>query len=124
MGTTSSTDSGIVAGSKVYEIWDTRATHARGLATLSLDRLLGAAQLDPSSSGRRVARFLASLRDSSTWPLDLADLSAVDIGVSDDMLVCLDAHRWNKGSLFDLVDEGETRLQASLALHKLLPMQR
>lgn len=111
-------------GAKVYDIWDSRAVHARGLATLSLERLLDLAQLDTSSAGRRVARFLASLFDAQAWPLDLGDLSAVDIGVSDDMLVCLDARRWNKGSLFELVANGDDRLQAVLALHQLQPAKR
>lgn len=111
-------------GAKIYDIWDSRAVHARGLATLSLERLLDLAQLDSSSAGRRVARFLASLFDAQAWPLDLGDLSAVDIGVSDDMLVCLDARRWNKGSLFELVADGDDRLQAVLTLHQLQPAKR
>lgn len=109
---------------KVYDIWDGRAVHARGLAKMSLARLLDLAQLDTSSAGRRVARFLASLFDAQAWPLDLGDLSAVDIGVSDDMLVCLDARRWNKGSLFELVANGDDRLQAVLTLHQLQPAKR
>lgn len=107
------------SNAKIYDIWDSRAVHARGLATLSLERLLDLAQLDTSSAGRRVARFLASLFDAQAWPLDLGDLSAVDIGVSDDMLVCLDARRWNKGSLFELVADGDDRLQSVLTLHQL-----
>lgn len=106
---------------KIYDIWDSRAVHARGLATLSLERLLDHAQLDTSSAGRRVARFLASLSDAQTWPLDLSDLTCVDVGVSDDMLVCLDALRWNKGPLFELLTHGEARLQAVLALHQIVP---
>lgn len=112
------------SGAKIYDIWDSRAVHARGLATLSLERLLDLAQLDSSSAGRRVARFLAALFDARAWPLDLGDLSAVDIGVSDDMLVCLDARRWNKGSLFELVANGDDRLQAVLTLHQLASKRR
>jgi hypothetical protein len=41
----------------------------------------------------------------------LYDLRGLDVAIGDDMLVCLDALRWAKADLFNLVPNGETRVK-------------
>ena len=43
---------------------------------------------------------------------DPFDLRAVDVEISDDMLVCLDALRWGKADLYKLVPDGDRRVRA------------
>lgn len=60
---------------------------------------------------RRVAQFIASTYDGQTFPYDLFELRALDVEISDDMLLCLDALRWGKADLYKLVPDGERRVQ-------------
>ncbi len=39
----------------------------------------------------------------------------LDIAISDDKLVCLDALRWGKADLFKLLPDGERRMKAICA---------
>lgn len=94
------------------ELWKQRADRAQAIAAHAYARLLDLAEHHDTGQARRVARFIASTYNSTTFPFDLAELRAVDVALSDDMLACLDALRWGKADLFKLVPEGEHRVQA------------
>lgn len=46
---------------------------------------------------RRVAAFIAGSFNGRALPFDLFELRAVDVGISDDMLCCLNVPRWARG---------------------------
>ncbi|MEO6277941.1 hypothetical protein [Roseateles sp.] len=75
-------------------------------------RLLKLAEGSDSGQTRRVAAFIASTFNGRTFPLDVFELRAVDVGISDDMLCCLDALRWARADLYTLVPNGEARVRA------------
>jgi hypothetical protein len=89
-----------------------RALAVQGRAAQSYARLLGLAEQRDSGQIRRVVQFLASTYNGEAFPFDLFDLRTVDVDISDDMLVCLDALRWAKADLYKLVPDGESRVQA------------
>ncbi|MCK7494817.1 MAG: hypothetical protein MZW92_29670 [Comamonadaceae bacterium] len=60
----------------------------------------------------RVARFLAATYNGQAFQLDLFELRAVDIAISDDMLCCLDALRWGRADLHTLIPDGDARVRA------------
>ena len=78
-------------------------------------RLLRLAETRDSGQVPRNARFLAATYNGQAFPLDLFELRAVDIAISDDMLRCLDALRWGRADLHTLVPEGDGRMQAVIA---------
>ena len=84
------------------------------LARLAYDRLLTLAEGRASGQIHRIARFLASTYNGEVFPFDCFELRAVDVDISDDMLVCLDALRWAKADLYKLVPDGERRVLAVL----------
>lgn len=90
--------------------WQQRARLAQTAAAQALGRLLVMAETRDSGQIRTVARFIASTFDGQTFPFDLFDLRAVDVQISDDMLVCLDALRWGKADLYKLVPDGHKRI--------------
>ena len=61
---------------------------------------------------RRAVRFLAATYNGQAFPLDLFELRAVDVAISDDMLQCLDALRWGRADLYTLVPDGDARVRA------------
>lgn len=92
--------------------WDARARAAQAAAAQAYERLLGLAERHDSGQIRRVVRFLASAFNGEAFPLDVFELRAVDVAISDDMLACLDALRWAKADLHKLVPDGERRVLA------------
>lgn len=92
--------------------WSARAQAAQGLAAHALQRLMVLAESSKSGQIRTVARFIASVYDGQTFPLDPFDLRTVDVPISDDMLLCLDALRWGKSDLHNLVPDGNKRILA------------
>ena len=60
----------------------------------------------------RIARFLAATYNGQAFQLDLFELRAVDIAISNDMLSCLDALRWGRADLYTLVPDGDARVRA------------
>jgi len=92
--------------------WDQRARTAQGQAAQAYERLLALAEKHDSGQVRTVARFVASTFDGQTFPLDPFDLRAVDVAISDDMLLCLDALRWGKADLHKLIANGHDRIIA------------
>ncbi len=87
-----------------------RASTATGAQAYA--RLLRLAEERDSGQIARVVRFLAATYNGQAFPLDLFELRAVDVAISDDMLQCLDALRWGRADLHTLVPDGDRRLQA------------
>ena len=75
-------------------------------------RLLQLAAAVDSGQAHTVARFIASTYNGQDFPYDLYDLRVVDIAISDDMLLCLDALRWARSDLYRLVPDGDRRVKA------------
>ena len=92
--------------------WKRRATAAQAQAAQAYARLVVLAETRESGQIRRIATFLASTYNGQAFPFDLYELRAVDVDISDDMLVCLDALRWAKADLHDLIPDGDRRLLA------------
>jgi hypothetical protein len=92
--------------------WQRRATEAQSKAAQAYARLLLIAEDSDSGQARRVALFLAATNNGQDFPFDLFELRALDVAISDDMLVCIDALRWGKADLGNLVPDGFTRVGA------------
>jgi hypothetical protein len=75
-------------------------------------RLLTMAETRESGQVPRIARFLAATYNGQAFPMDLFELRAVDIAISDDMLSCLDALRWGAGDLHTLIPDGDARVRS------------
>ncbi|MBA9913582.1 hypothetical protein D7S65_14425 [Ralstonia insidiosa] len=92
--------------------WAERASKVQASAAQAYDRLMRLAESSSAGQVHTVARFLASTFDGQAFPLDPFDLRAVEVTISDDMLLCLDALRWGKADLYKLVPDGNARLLA------------
>ena len=101
-------------------LWLERAERAQALAEQAYARLLAVAAGDTGQAGR-VARFLAATFNGAAYRFDLAELRMLDIAISDDVLLCLDALRWGKADLHRLVPNGDTRVQAVISAWGLKP---
>ena len=77
-------------------------------------RLLQVAEHCSSGQISRVVRFIAATYNGQAFAFDPFDLRAVDIAISDDMLLCLDALRWARADLYTLVPDGDARVRAAL----------
>ena len=75
-------------------------------------RLLKLAEERDSGQIPRIARFLAATYNGQAFQLDLFELRAVDIVISDDMLCCLDALRWGRADLHTLILDGDARVRS------------
>lgn len=98
------------------QLWDERARAAQAAAAQAYGRLLELAERRDSGQVGRVALFLASTYNGEAFPFDLFELRCVDVGISDDMLICLDALRWGKTDLYKLVPDGDQRVRAVIDL--------
>ena len=96
--------------------WDRRSRAAQAAAAQAFDRLVGLTEIRHSGQGERIARFVASVYDGEAFPFDLFMLRTVDVDISDDMLVCIDALRWGKPDLCKLIPDGDKRVHGVLAL--------
>jgi hypothetical protein len=94
--------------------WASRSSAAQAAAAQAFERLLALTERHDSGQVRRVARFLASTYNGEAFPFDLFELRAVDVEISDDMLICLDALRWGKADLYKLVPDGDQRVRAAI----------
>ena len=88
-----------------------RSRDATAIGVQAFARLLTLAERQDSGQIIRVAKFIAATYNGQAFPLDLYELRAVDIAISDDMLACLDALRWAKADLHTLVPEGDARVR-------------
>jgi hypothetical protein len=91
--------------------WTSNQNRALAAGIPAFKRLLLLAESSDTGQARRVASFLATCYNSTAFPWDPFDLRAVDISISNDMLVCLDALRWGQADLHTLVSDGDGRLQ-------------
>jgi hypothetical protein len=89
-----------------------RAQEATAKGAQAFGRLLSLTEHHDSGQIRRVAQFIASTYNGQAFPFDLYELRAVDIEISDEMLLCLDALRWARADLHTLVPDGDERVQA------------
>ena len=79
-------------------------------------RLLRLAEGSDSGQAHAVARFVASTYNGQDFPYDLYDLRLMDVAISDDMLLCIDALRWGQSDLHTLVPDGDRRVRAVIDL--------
>lgn len=98
------------------EEWDRRASGVQGKAAQAYARLIEIAETSDTGQARRVASFVASTFNGAAFRFDLFDLRALDVDISDDMLICLDALRWARADLYRLVPNGDKRIQRVIAL--------
>ena len=94
------------------ESWARRAAEVQPKAAQAFARLLTIAETSDTGQAGRVARFIASSFNGAAHPFDLFDLRCLDVPISDDILLCLDALRWGKADLYKLVPNGEQRVKA------------
>ena len=92
--------------------YQTRSRAASATGAQAFARLLRLAEQRNSGQITRVARFHAATYNGQAFPLDLFELRAVDVAISDDMLQCLDALRWGRADLYTLVPDGDARVRA------------
>lgn len=95
--------------------FQTRSRAATATGAQAFARLLCLAEERDSGQIVRVARFLAATYNGQAFPLDVFELRAVDVALSDDMLHCLDALRWGRADLHTLVPDGDRRMQGVIA---------
>jgi len=101
--------------------WADRAAKAQAAGAEAYARLLRQAEEGSSGQAARIARFIAATYNGTAFPLDLFELRAVDVEISDDMLLCLDALRWGKSDLYNLIPNGDERIRAMIKDWKLVP---
>lgn len=92
--------------------WEARAQQVQAKAAQAYLRLVELAERSDTGQARRVARFLASTYNGEAYPFDLFDLRMLDVALSDDALVCIDALRWGRADLYKLLPDGERRIAA------------
>ena len=95
--------------------YDARSRQATQAGEQAFTRLLELAEEGDSGQIGRIARFLAATYNGKAFPLDLFELRAVDIAISDDMLACVDALRWGRADLHPLLPDGDDRVRAVIA---------
>ena len=100
--------------------WLDRAERAQVLAAQAYARLLTVAAGDTGQAGR-AAQFLAATFNGAAYRFNLTELRLLDIAISDDVLLCLDALRLGKAELHRLVPNGDTRVQAVITAWGLKP---
>ena len=93
------------------ESYKHRAAAVQGSAAQAFSRLLDLAEHQNSGQIRSVVLFLASTYNGQAFPFDPFNLRSVDVDISDDMLLCLDALRWGKADLYKLVPDGDRRVK-------------
>jgi len=93
---------------------ETRATAATAAGAQALARLLTLAETRDSGQIQRVALFLGASWNGCRY-FDFYDLRALDVAISDDMLAVLDALRWAKVAIEDLVPDGHGRIRTIVA---------
>jgi hypothetical protein len=99
-----------------------RAVAAQSKAAQAFGRLLKLAESSDSGQTRHIAQFLAATYNGSEFSFDLFALRVLDVSISDDMLCCLDALRWGRADLYQLVPDGDKRMQAVIAQWRLPPI--
>ncbi|MDT8992807.1 hypothetical protein RQP54_18180 [Curvibacter sp. APW13] len=97
------------------KLWAQRAVEAQAKAAHAYARLIDIASQSDTGQAARVAGFVAATYNGHAYAFDLFDLRALDIAISDDMLICLDALRWGKADLYTLVPDGDAKIKRLLS---------
>jgi len=92
---------------------ENRADIATAAGAQALARLLTLAETRDSGQIRRVALFIGACWNGARH-FDLFELRGLDAEISDDMLAVLDALRWARVAVEDLVPDGDKRIQKVL----------
>jgi hypothetical protein len=95
--------------------WERRAMEAQAKAAQAYARLIDTATKIDSGQSARVAQFIAATYNGHAYAFDLFDLRTLDVSISDDMLICMDALRWGKADLYTLVPDGDAKVKALLS---------
>ena len=93
-----------------------RSSEATAKGGEAFARLLTLAEMRNSGQIPRIAKFIASTYNGDAFPFDLFELRALDIEISDDMLLCIDALRWGRVDLYSLIPDGDKRVKAVIEL--------
>jgi hypothetical protein len=93
------------------DLSDSRADMATRKGAQAFARLLHLAEQRNSGQIVRIAAFIAATFNGDVFKLDPFELRAVDIAISEDMLLCLDALRWARTDLYRLVPDGNRRVK-------------
>lgn len=88
-----------------------RASEATQRGAQAFARLLQLAEQRNSGQIARVVQFIAATYNGDAFKFDPFELRAVDVVISDDMLLCLDALRWARSDLYRLVPGGDRRVK-------------
>lgn len=94
------------------QAWARRAAEAQSKAAQAYARLIDHATRSDTGQARRIAQFIAATYNGHAYAFDLFDLRALDVDISDDMLVCMDALRWGKLDLHNLVPNGDAKVRS------------
>ncbi|MCV2422725.1 hypothetical protein LNV47_19180 [Paucibacter sp. DJ4R-1] len=86
--------------------------HIRGIKAYS--RLLALVENSDSGQPRIVSKFLASIYNSYRFKFDMTDLRRLDEDIGNDILICIDAHRWGIQDLNDSIQDGNQRIHNML----------
>lgn len=86
--------------------------------------MLTIAESSDTGQASRIAQFIAATFNGQAYKFDMFDLRTVDVEISDDMLICLDALRWGKADLFTLVPDGNGRVLGVIKAWNLLPPEQ
>lgn len=89
--------------------YEKRAQEAQAKAAHAMARLLDIAETD-TGQARRVRSFLAAAFNAEGHSFNLFDLRALDVEISDDVLVTMDALRWGRSDLYRLLPDGYERM--------------
>ncbi len=93
--------------------YEARASAATQRGAQALARLLELAETRRSGQIERIALFLGAIWNGKRH-FDFYDLRPLDVSIGDDMLAVLDALRWGRVAIFDLVPQGDARIQKVL----------
>jgi len=90
--------------------WTRGDSQALSDAGSALTRLLTRAEELGVRRSKRIAQFLSTVdqKDIVVWPA--RDMREDEVAISDDMLLCLNALRWQRKALMELVPDGNRRL--------------
>lgn len=84
-----------------------RRAHANGAK--AFERLLRIAEGSGTGQASKVAEFVAATVGHVRF--DMFNLRAVDLAISDDILICLEVIRWGKFPITHLVADGQVRVE-------------
>lgn len=97
---------------ELQQEWGRRADSVQAPAAQAYARLIALTEERDSGQIQRVAQFVAATYNGTAFPFDPFILRTLDVEISDDMLLCLDALRWGRADLHTMVPDGARRIEA------------